>query len=273
MSRIAGAKILITGGASGIGKLMGEICLEKGAERLIIWDRDPTKLQETIISMKKGGFQAEGHLIDISRTEEVIRLADSLLATYGEIDILINNAGIITGKFFELHSHEDIDLTMQVNTQAMMHITRVFLPSMLKAKKGHLVNIASAAGMASNPQMSVYVASKWAVIGWSESLRIELEQRSKGIRVTTVTPFYISTGMFEGVRSPVVPVLKPEKAARQILRDVERNRIFSRMPWIVYAMPLVHGILPQRWYDHIIGKWFGIHSSMKNFRKKDSVSE
>lgn len=120
--------------------------------------------------------------------------------------------------------------------------------------------------MASNPQMSVYVASKWAVIGWSESLRIELENRSKGIHVTTVTPFYISTGMFEGVRSPIVPIVRPEKAARRIIRDIEKNRIFSRMPWIVYAMPFVHGILPQRWYDFVIGKWFGIHNSMKSFK-------
>ena len=114
--------------------------------------------------------------------------------------------------------------------------------------------------------MSVYVASKWAVIGWSESVRLELEAKGLDLHVTTVTPFYISTGMFDGVRSPIVPIVRPERAARKILDDVERNRIFSRMPWIVYAMPFFRGILPQRWFDVLIGKWFGIHESMRGFR-------
>jgi short-subunit dehydrogenase len=120
--------------------------------------------------------------------------------------------------------------------------------------------------MASNPQMSVYVASKWAVIGWSECMRLELEAYGPQFHVTTVTPFYISTGMFDGVRSPIVPIVRPERAVMQILRDIERNRIYSRMPWIVYAMPFFRGILPQRWYDVLIGKWFGIHRSMSGFR-------
>jgi hypothetical protein len=72
--------------------------------------------------------------------------------------------------------------------------------------------------------------------------------------------------MFEGVRSPIVPIVRPDRAARKILDDVERNRIFSRMPWIVFAMPFFRGILPQRWFDVLIGKWFGIHDSMRGFR-------
>ena len=268
MSQFKNATILITGGASGIGRLMGELCLEKGAKRLIIWDMDAEKLTETTADFKSRGYEVISDLIDITETDNVIHTAKNILSSYGPVDILINNAGIVVGKFFEEHSHAEIDKTMQINTQAMMHITREFLPAMISAQKGHIVNIASAAGLAANPQMAVYVASKWAVIGWSEALRLELESKSKGLHVTTVTPFYISTGMFEGVKSPIVPIVKPASAARQIIHAIEKNKVFCRMPWIVYAMPFFKGILPQRWFDALIGKIFGIYSSMEQFKGK-----
>jgi all-trans-retinol dehydrogenase (NAD+) len=268
MSQIKNATVLITGGASGIGRLMGEVCLDKGAKRLIIWDIEESALTETTADLASKGHTVISNLIDITDTESVIQTAKQILNNYGPVDILINNAGIVVGKFFEEHSHADIDKTMQVNTQAMMHITREFLPAMISAQKGHIVNIASAAGLAANPQMAVYVASKWAVIGWSETLRLELESKSKELHVTTVTPFYISTGMFEGVKSPIVPIVKPESAARQIIHAIEKNKVYCRMPWIVYAMPFFKGILPQRWFDALIGKWFGIYSSMKQFKGK-----
>jgi all-trans-retinol dehydrogenase (NAD+) len=266
MSEIKNTTVLITGGASGIGRLIGERCLDKGAKRLIIWDFDAPTLTATTADLTAKGHNVISHLIDITDTETVIQTAKQILNAYGPVDILINNAGIVVGKFFEEHSHADIDKTMQINTQAMMHITREFLPAMISAQKGHIVNIASAAGLAANPQMAVYVASKWAVIGWSETLRLELESKSMGLHVTTVTPFYISTGMFEGVRSPIVPIVKPESAARQIINAIEKNKVFCRMPWIVYTMPFFKGILPQRWFDALIGKWFGIYSSMQQFK-------
>lgn len=266
MSNIRGAQVLITGGASGIGKLMASECLRRGARRIIIWDIDQVALNDSLRAWVSEGYEVLGTVIDITSTDDIQVAASAVIEQFGSIDILINNAGIITGKLFEDHTHSEIDRTMQVNTQAMMHITRAFLPAMIASGRGHLVNIASAAGMASNPRMSVYVASKWAVIGWSESVRLELEAKGLDLHVTTVTPFYISTGMFDGVRSPIVPIVRPDRAACKILNDVERNRIFSRMPWIVYAMPFFRGILPQRWFDVLIGKWFGIHESMRGFR-------
>jgi short-subunit dehydrogenase len=267
MSKIGGAQVLITGGASGIGRLMAQESLHRGARRVILWDIDRNGLAATVQQFKDEGFDVIGEVVDITKTDDVRSSANRILQQFGPVDILINNAGIIIGKLFKDHTHEEIDRTMQVNTQAMMHVTLALLPAMIDAGRGHLVNIASAAGMASNPRMSVYVASKWAVIGWSESVRLELESLGGGdFHVTTVTPFYISTGMFDGVRSPIVPIVRPDRAARKILDDVERNRIFSRMPWIVFAMPFFRGILPQRWFDVLIGKWFGIHDSMRGFR-------
>lgn len=266
MSDIAKARILITGGASGIGRIMAGKALRMGAGSVLVWDRDESMLKETVDSLQSMGHDASGEVIDITDTGAVVGLAAQTISGWGCPDILVNNAGTVVGGYFESLSHDDILRTMQVNILAMMHVTRAFLPAMTAAGKGHIVNVASSAGMAACPRLSVYVASKWAAIGWSESLRLEMEEMGKGIKVTTVTPFLIGTGMFEGARSPVIPILDPEAVADRILRDVGRNRIFSRMPGIVYAMPFFHGILPQRWFDRIVGKWFGIHGMMRHFR-------
>ena len=266
MSQITNARILITGAASGIGRLLAEKSLRRGAVSVMLWDRDAKALEETVNALHHRGFDARSECIDITDTEAVVRLTGETIHGWGTPDILVNNAGIVVGKYFEEHSHAEIETTMRVNILGMMHVTRSFLPHMAAIGKGHIVNIASSAGMAACPRISVYVASKWAAIGWSESLRLEMEEKGNGIRVTTVTPYLIGTGMFEGAKSSVIPILKPEAVAEQIVRDVERNRLFSRMPGIVYAMPLFHGILPQRWFDRIVGKWFGIHGMMRDFK-------
>jgi hypothetical protein len=146
-----------------------------------------------------------------------------------------------------------------------MHLTLELLPSMTGRGSGHIVNIASAAGLVANPRMSVYCASKWAVIGWSDSLRLEMERLRTGVRVTTVTPFYINTGMFAGVRS-VIPILEPEEAVRRILRGVARNRVFVRMPGIIYLLPLVRGLLPLRAFDWFVGTVLGVYKTMNGFK-------
>jgi len=147
-----------------------------------------------------------------------------------------------------------------------MHLCKLFLPGMVQQKNGHIVNIASAAGMVSNPKMSVYAASKWAVIGWSDSLRLEMEALGTGVKVSTVTPYYINTGMFAGVHSSIIPILEPEVAAKRIIRGIEKNRIFIRMPGIVYVLQLVKGILPARWFDVVVGRWMGVYDTMKEFK-------
>jgi all-trans-retinol dehydrogenase (NAD+) len=268
MSNIKGTTVLITGGASGIGKLMGELCLREGAKRLIIWDLDQKKADECSATLISKGFEVVTYYTDVSKTDQITAAAADIRQKYGGIDLLINNAGVIVGKEFHRHSHHDIDFTMSINANALMHVALEFIPGMIERKKGHIVNIASAAGMIATPKMSVYVASKHAVIGWGESLRLELEAISKELHVTTVTPSYINTGMFEGVQSPVVPILKPETAAKKIIAGVKKNKIYVRMPGIVYAVPFMKGILPQRWLDVIVGKWFGFHKSMDAFKGK-----
>ena len=148
-----------------------------------------------------------------------------------------------------------------------MQITRAFLPAMIAQKSGHIVNIASAAGMMANPNMSVYVGSKWAVLGWSESLRIELESLKQDLHVTTVTPGYIDTGMFDGVKSPLLlPLLKPKVIVDAIIKGVEKNKLFVRKPFMVSSLTFVKGILPTRAFDWFVGTVLGVYKSMDDFK-------
>ncbi len=266
MSEIKNKKALITGGASGIGKLMGKLLLQKGLHTLVIWDVNENLLNSVTNELKEQGFNVLPYVVDVMNTDTVIATAQKVKNDAGKIDILINNAGIIVGKSFAEHSHSDIDRTMKINSSALMHITKEFLNDMVITKCGHIVNIASAAGLTSNPNMSVYVASKWAVIGWSESLRLEMEKINCDVKVTTVTPFYINTGMFDGVKSSVIPIVDQNVAAQKIINGIEKNKLFVRMPGIVYAILFVKGILPARWFDVVIGKWFGIYKSMNEFK-------
>ena len=182
MSLIKNKKALITGGASGIGKIMGKMLLQKGLHTLVIWKKKKKLLEATCNEFLQMGFHVLPFVVDVMDTGAVIAAAKEVKAAAGKIDILIINAGIVVGKSFIDHSHNDIDRTMIINSSACMHITKEFLPSMVEDKNGHIVNIASAAGLVSNPKMAVYVASKWALIGWSDSLRLEMENSKTNVK-------------------------------------------------------------------------------------------
>lgn len=262
MTEISGRTALITGGASGIGLLMGELLLKKGLQRLIVWDASGTNIAA---ATERLGPRAEFHRIDVTDTAAVREGVARIGEAGPPVDILVNNAGIVVGRPFAGHSHDDIDRTMQVNASAPMHLTRALLPGMTARGQGHVVNIASAAALLSNPGMSVYCASKWAMVGWSDSLRLELAAAKTGVRVTTVLPYYIDTGMFDGVKSPVIRILKPRPTVRRIVRAIERDRVFLRMPAVVNLLPLVRAILPVRVFDIVVGRAFGIYKSMSGF--------
>ena len=268
MTKIKNAIVLITGGAAGIGRLMGDMCLQDGASQLVIWDINKEKLDETTRELRALHFIVHPYSVDVSDLSQVIEVAERVKSEVGEVDILINNAGIITGnRNFTDFNHADIDKTMAVNSSALMHVTLEFLPGMVRKGSGHIVNISSAAGMLSNPKMSVYCASKWAVAGWSESMRIELESNRTGVRVTTVNPSYIDTGMFAGVKvNPIMPLLKPEILAAKVVRAIKFNKLFVRAPFMVKLVPFSKGILPVRCFDLMVGKWLGVYNSMGEFK-------
>lgn len=259
--------ILITGGASGIGKIMGRMCLEQKAKNLVIWDFNEANLNQTIKEFAQKGFaNVHPFLLDVSDLDSIKWASDAVLQEFGSIDILFNNAGIVVGKAFQDHSFQEIEKTLAINVSAVMNITKAFLPAMIEKNKGHIVNIASAAGLMANPKMSVYAASKWAVLGWSESLRLELEQISENLHVTTATPSYIKTGMFQGVKmTPLIPLLNPEKIAEKIIEAVKNNEILLREPFMVKALPFLRGALPTRAFDFLAGKVLNVYDSMNHF--------
>ena len=269
MSNIKSSNIVITGGASGIGNLMARRCGEKEANHIIILDINDAAGKDLAKELHQKGVSATFIHVDLSSIASILQASEQINSTVDHVDILINNAGVVIGKLFLDHTVDEIDRTININLNACMYLTKSLLKGMVERKQGHIVNIASAAGMAAHPKLSAYVASKWGLIGWSETLRLELEQAKTNVKVSTITPFYIDTGMFKGVRSPIIPLLKPERVAKGIIRAIEKNKIFSRMPSLVYAMPFFKGILPQRWFDFIVGRIFGVYSAMNTFEGKN----
>jgi short-subunit dehydrogenase len=281
MSTFKGKKVLITGGASGIGKLMGGMALDKGAAALVIWDIDQESIESVVRELgQKSKAQGRagrvyGMRVDVSNQAMVADRYEQTKREVGEIDILINSAGIITSnKTFDQCTPDEINRTMMVNALAPMYVAQQVLPDMVARDSGHICNIGSAGGMISNPRISIYAASKWATIGWSDSVRIELREMRSRVRVTTIAPYYITTGMFDGVRSKIFPLLRPENVASRILRAIERDTAFKMfMPWIPcphHFIRLLQGILPIRVFDWLVGRVLGIYHTMDHFtgRKK-----
>lgn len=267
------ANVLITGGASGIGKIMGRMALEKGAKCFIIWDINLTGIEATRKELSKYG-KVKGYVVDVSNNDIVNVAYRKTVEDCGDIDILINCAGIITSnKTFDQQTSEEIVRTMNINTIAPMFVARAMLPDMLKRNRGHVCTIASAGGMISNPKMSVYAASKWGVIGWSDSVRIELQEMKSDVHFTTVAPYYIDTGMFDGVKSRIIPILKPEYVAKRVIRAIEKNKAFKGIPFGFHFIRFWQAILPTCVFDFFFGKVFGIYHAMDQFTGRKSVKE
>lgn len=271
---IKGTNVLITGGASGIGRIMGRICLEKGASNLIVWDINQSNIDKTEVELSdvkpteagvsKG--QIHSYIVNVSDPQAIKSAYEKVKSEVGDVDILVNCAGIVRGNnTFDKQIVQDIDLTMDINANAPMYVALAVLPDMLRRDRGHICNIASAAGMLGVPKLSVYCASKWAVIGWTESMRVELKQARSHVRVTSVAPYFINTGMFDGVNSKVFPILDPEKTAAKIIRAVEVGKSFRGIPFAYHFIRIWQGLLPNFLFDFIFGKVFGVYSVMDHF--------
>lgn len=268
MKNLKGKKVLITGGASGIGKIMCRLMMERSAT-VIIWDVDEVMMEKTITELSALG-SISGYKIDISKIDEIEEVGKKVLQDVGVIDVLINNAGIIVGKYFHEHSISEITKTMEINAVAPMYIASQFLSAMLKQNSGHICNIASSGGLISNPKMSVYAASKWSLIGWSDSVRLEMQQLKKDVNVTTIMPYYINTGMFDGVQSKI-PILDPEAASLTIIKAIENNKKMVTLPGYIYRITrLGQAIMSINFFDWFAGDLLGIYKTMEHFtgRKK-----
>lgn len=268
--KIKDAAVLITGGASGIGRIMGRMVLEKGASKLIIWDINEKNIELVKNELTSLG-QVSGYRVDVSDKQAIQDAYSATVKECGPIDIVIQCAGIVTSNAtFDKLTTADIERTMVINAIAPMYVAHVILPDMIARNKGHFCNIASAAGMLSMPKMSVYAASKWSAIGWSDSVRIELHDMKSQVRFTTVAPYFINTGMFDGVSSKIFPILDPEKTSAKIVRAIEKNKNFRGIPFGFHFIRLMEGLLPSCLFDFIFGTVFGIYHTMDHFtgRKK-----
>ncbi len=259
--KIQGKTVLITGGCSGIGKIMARRCLEKGAAQVLIWDINEAAIAATVQELSPKG-PIKGFRADISSPESIDA---AKAATAADVDILINNAGIITNnKTFAEQTDKDIIRTIDINTKGAMFVTLRYLSDMKARSAGHICNITSSAGMLALPKMTLYAASKWAAIGWSESLRIELEREKSPVRVTTIAPYFINTGMFDGIRS-FFRIQDPEVVARKTLSAIERNLGYRGIPFSEHFIRLMQGIVPHRLFNFIFGDICGLYTVMDHF--------
>ena len=261
----SGKNVLVTGAASGIGRLMAQYFAADGAN-LILWGRDADGLEWLRADLASAGRKVWIQIVDLTDREAIRTAAQRCLDDCGPIDVLVNNAGIVSGKALLELGDDEIERTFAVNTLALFWTTRAFLPSMLKRNAGHIVTIASAAGIVGTARLTDYCASKFAAIGFDESLRLELARAKSAVRTTVVCPYYMSTGMFEGVKtrfSWLLPILPPEYAARRIVDAVRRGSSRVIMPRFVYSSFIVRA-LPVRVFDAIMA-FVGISRSMDEF--------
>lgn len=273
--KLAGRRVLVTGGAQGMGLLVACGAAARGAH-VAVWDRNEPALPDAaarIAAARGSGDQlVVSDAVDVGDPEAVAGAAGRLGASFGEVDVLVNNAGVVSGKRFTDLSAEDVERTLRVNTAALFWTARAFVPSMVGKGEGHIVTMASAAGLIGVPRLSDYCASKFGAVGFHESLRAELRRTAPGVGTSLICPFFVGTGMFAGVRTRfprLLPILDPERVAAAVVRAVERNRAVVVLPWFVHSLKLLR-LLPARWLDPIAG-FFGIHAAMETFAGRPGI--
>lgn len=267
MSTIAGQHILITGAASGLGRRMAMKLAALGG-RISVWDIHQENLDTVVAELNATARDtARGFRCDVSKRDSVYRVAAETTATAGAVDILINNAGVVSGARLLDVPDEKIEATFAINTLSLFWTAKAFLPQMIERNRGHVVTIASASGFIGVPKLADYSASKWAAIGFDESLRAELKQMGSGVQTTVVCPFYIDTGMFSGVKSRFswfLPILKEDDVAARIVAGIQQDKRRLLMPPAVYLVPPMR-LLPVRAFDWL-ATFLGVNASMDEFK-------
>lgn len=218
---LRGAVVVVTGASSGFGELATLRFAANGAD-VVAAARRLERLEALAERIEALGRRALAVQCDVTSVEDLRRLRDVVQHGFGRCNVLVNNAGIPGGGRFEDLTVEQIENVIRVNVLGVMHATSVFLPMMLRAGRGHVVNVASLAGLFTTPGASVYGASKHAVVAFSESLFHELE--GSGVRVTAVAPGFARTEGFPMTHTPRALVMKAETVADAIVDAVRLDR-------------------------------------------------
>ncbi len=271
MRDLTGRVAAITGAGSGIGRALAEELARRGTH-LALSDIDETGLAETVGRCEGVGVKVTSQRLDVADRAAVEAWADQVVADHGAVHLVFNNAGVALGATVESMSYEDFEWLMDINFWGVVHGTKAFLPHLKAAGEGHIVNLSSVFGLVSIPSQSAYNASKFAVRGFTDALRIELDVERSGVSCTTVHPGGIRTNIARRARmdasvtalgSDVATIgdefdkvarTSPESAAVQILAAVARNRrraligpdataldLVSRLPAGLYQRVLVAG--------------------------------
>ncbi|XP_071410588.1 epidermal retinol dehydrogenase 2-like [Pithys albifrons albifrons] len=247
---VSGETVLITGAASGFGRLLSLKFARLGAT-LVLWDINQEGLKETVrLARENGALRVHSYICDCSKRQDIYRVADQVKREVGDVSILVNNAGIVTGKTFLNCPDSLVEKTMEVNTMAHFWTTKAFLPAMMASNHGHLVTIASTAGLCGATRLSDYCASKFGAVGFAESMDVEMKTLGKnGVKTTTVCPYTMNTGMFDGVQNKwphVLPMLDPEYVAEKTVTAVRQNQEMLILPRIIYFLLVLKSILPTK---------------------------
>jgi len=265
MTDFTGKNVLITGAASGIGRLMATKIAALGGH-LILWDVNQGALETFGEELKKQNYSVSTYVCDLSDKDAIYAAAEAVRQAHKVVDIMINNAGIVSGRPLLEESDADIIRTFAVNTLALFWTTRAFLPDMLKRNSGHIVTVASAAGLVGTPRLIDYCSSKFAAVGYDDALRVELKRQRSNVTTTVICPYFINTGMFQGAKTRfpwLMPILEPEYVADRIIGAIRTNRQRIIMPRFVFLTYLVR-LLPPFLFDAVMG-FLGVNKSMDEF--------
>lgn len=238
MTAISGTAIAVTGAASGIGRALARELAARGAD-LALADRDEAGLAAVAAEIGSAR-KVTVHRVDIGERGEIAEFARAAVAAHPALNILINNAGVaLLGQFGEIDQSQ-MEWLMNINFWGVVHSTRAFLPHLAAQREAHIVNLSSIFGIIGPPGQSAYSASKFAVRGFSESLRHELQMAKSPVRLSVVHPGGVSTDIARNSRSgsgvtdnarrsqaierfDAVAKTSPEAAALRIIRGIERN--------------------------------------------------
>ena len=276
MKGFDGRVVAITGAASGIGRALAEELAQRGAH-LALADIDDVGLAETVARCEGAGVKVTSQRVDVADRDAVHAWADAVVDDHGTVNMIVNNAGVALGATIDSMSYEDFEWLMGINFWGVVNGTKAFLPHLQAAGEGHVVNVSSVFGLISVPSQSAYNAAKFGVRGFTDALRMELDVLSCGVSATTVHPGGIKTNIARNARIDEsaaelagsveearegfdkVAITSPAKAARHILRAVERDRrrtligpdaklidLVSRLPAAVYQRVVVLGAKRRR---------------------------
>lgn len=227
MNQLSGQTALITGAGRGIGRAIAVALGNEGAN-LVLVSRTLSQLEETAELIRKNNQRLYCLKADITNVNELDAICKNVIDNFGRVDILVNNAGV--GYFSDVINTElkEFDEMFNVNVRGMFLMTKAFLPLMIQNKQGDIVNIASLAGRNALEGGAVYAATKWAVIGFSRSLMLEV--RKHNIRVITICPGSVDT-TFAGLKKENPTIPKPEDIANVLVNALltPRNVMVSEI--------------------------------------------